>query len=300
MKYLITSILLLLMISTVWAWQDKSSSAALDSLVAAERAFSKTSVEKGVRNSFLEFFADDGIEFQPGPVNAKETLSKQSDVRPTTELKWEPVYADVAASGELGYTTGPYTFTDRRPETAATRYGHYFSIWKKQADGNWKVAVDCGIKTPVSGEGKEKFRAAVHAKGKLSTPNGNPEAERAGLLTYDKEFLKLSENQGLMYAYDRYLGTDCRMHRNGYLPFTDRSAVLTYLKATTRGITMKWWPLKSDVSVAGDLGYTYGSYEIDDANTRKPVEKGYYVRVWKRDANGTWNLVLDTTTPGPS
>ncbi len=33
---------------------------ALDSLVAAERAFARASIEKGVRDAFLEFLAEDG------------------------------------------------------------------------------------------------------------------------------------------------------------------------------------------------------------------------------------------------
>jgi ketosteroid isomerase-like protein len=29
------------------------------------------------------------------------------------------------------------------------------------------------------------------------------------------------------------------------------------------------------------------------------AEKGYYVRVWKRDASGRWKIALDTTHPLP-
>jgi ketosteroid isomerase-like protein len=58
-------------------------------------------------------------------------------------------------------------------------------------------------------------------------------------------------------------------------------------------------PIKSDVAQSDDLGYTYGSYEMKLAGTDK-IEKGYYIRVWKRDAGGKWKLVLDTFSPIPA
>ena len=298
MKYVIVPVLALLMLSTVCPWQDKKTSSALDAMVQSERDFAKTSVEKGIRDSFIEFFAEDGINFQPGPTKTKEAfLSRPAPAqKPTNVLNWEPIYADMASSGDLGYTTGPYTNVDNGPDKRPTRYGYYFSIWKRQADGTFKVAVDCGIQTPVpNGPQTLKLQTGVPAKGKLAIPGTPQETGRAELLTFDKEFLRNAESQGLMYAYGRYLSGDARMHRNGFFPFVDRAGIQTYLKM--KPIAMKWWPMKSDVSIAGDLGYTYGNYEISDPSTKKVTEKGYYVRVWKRDLNGTWNLVLDTTNP---
>jgi ketosteroid isomerase-like protein len=60
-------------------------------------------------------------------------------------------------------------------------------------------------------------------------------------------------------------------------------------------MTLSGEPIKADVSHSGDLGYAYGSYEVGGA---KP-EKGYYARVWKRDAQGRWRIVMDVTNPIP-
>ena len=54
----------------------------------------------------------------------------------------------------------------------------------------------------------------------------------------------------------------------------------------------------ADVAQSADLGYTYGTYELKREGEAKP-EKGYYVRVWKRDARGHWQIALDTTTTIP-
>jgi ketosteroid isomerase-like protein len=120
----------------------------LASLVETERAFARDCVERGVRDSFLAFFADDAISFWPHPVNAREALLKQPapSERPTTTLNWEPLLADVSGAGDLGYTTGPSLTTDDKQKPI--RSGYYFSIWRWQSDGSWKVELDIGIKTP--------------------------------------------------------------------------------------------------------------------------------------------------------
>ncbi len=56
----------------------------------------------------------------------------------------------------------------------------------------------------------------------------------------------------------------------------------------------------AEVAQSGDLGYTYGSYELKEtSNSNATTEKGYYARVWKRGANDQWQVMLDTTSPLP-
>jgi hypothetical protein len=52
-----------------------------------------------------------------------------------------------------------------------------------------------------------------------------------------------------------------------------------------------------DVSAAGDLGYTYGRYEL---TFKDATEKGYYARLWARDRGGPWKVVLEVTSPVPA
>jgi ketosteroid isomerase-like protein len=279
-------------------FSQRKSSPALDSLVAAERAFAATSVEKGIRDSFLMFFADEGINFQPHPTKTRESFLKRPApaVRPPVELNWRPIYADVSRAGDLGYTTGPYTFKDLSAEKRPTRFGYYFSIWKKQTDGAWKVVVDCGIETPDHSSQKLEFWPAAQIKWKAAR-NVNLESERASLNDLDRQFLKTSQSLGIVESYLKYLSSDARLHRDGLLPMTERAVVSSYLSSQISALS--WTPIKSDVAKSDDLGYTYGSYELKFAGTNKP-EKGYYVRVWKRDGQGAWKLVLDTFSPIPA
>src|SRR6266404_8866199 len=90
-------------------------------LVEMEHAFAKAAATKGTRDAFLEFLADDGIIFQPGPVNGKKFWTE----RPSRKglLSWEPVFADVSRAGELGYTTRPWEFRPDGPDDQPVAFG---------------------------------------------------------------------------------------------------------------------------------------------------------------------------------
>jgi ketosteroid isomerase-like protein len=292
-----TLALLLLLISIGVA--QKPNSSALMSLVETERAFAKMSVDRDVREAFLMFFADDGINFQPHPTRTREAFLKRPPPagRPTGVLNWEPIYADVAQAGDLGYTTGPYTFVDNSPQPGPTRYGFYFSIWKKQSDGSWKVALDCGIQTPDHSQQKLEFKPALQTRVPKAPGTFDAEQERASLLELDRTFQGEARTLGAQRAYLKYMSADARLHRNGVMPLLGLSAIQSYLGANKGEFTAAD-PIKADVAQSDDLGYTYGSYELRSAGVKGP-EKGYYVRVWKRDPQRQWKLVLDTLSPIP-
>jgi ketosteroid isomerase-like protein len=56
---------------------------------------------------------------------------------------WNATRVEVARSGELGYVSGTYEFTER--DTGGqpmTDKGKYLEVWKKQTDGSWKCVID--------------------------------------------------------------------------------------------------------------------------------------------------------------
>lgn len=277
--------------------QKSDRSSALASLVAAERAFAHTSVEKGIRDSFLEFFSDDAINFQPHPVKAREAILSRPapPVRPPVTLNWEPVWADVSAAGDLGYTTGPYTLTDNSPERRPTRHGYYFSVWKKQPSGDWKVALDLGIQVPSPPAQMPAFHAVkavqVRAPGFASL-----EAGRAAVKELERELQQRAQARGLSKAMLDYLTDESRLHRQGMLPMIGRDAIRAFL--SQKSLSASWEPMGADIARSGDLAYVYGSYELkDNPRAGATIEKGYYARVWKRMADGKWKLALETTSP---
>ena len=127
---------------------SKKGPAGLDEkqqMMDADRAFSKLSVEKGMKNAFLEYIDSNGVLLRPNqfPVigaDAIDFLIQQNDSSYT--LQWDPKNGAIAKSGELGYTYGLYKLQPKGKDTAI--YGTYVSIWKKQSDGSWKFVLDSG------------------------------------------------------------------------------------------------------------------------------------------------------------
>jgi ketosteroid isomerase-like protein len=289
----LVSILLIALFFTATAFSQKKKS-ALDAVVEAERAFARTSVEKGVRDSFIEFFAEEGIDFQPHPTKTREALSKRPATRSPIVLDWYPITADVSRAGDLGYTTGPYTLTDSK-ESKLVGQGYYFSLWKKQSDGTWKVVLDYGIRTNEPATEKI-FKAARPMKSKIFKAKVSLDLVREELLKVDRSFSALAKQAGAGKAFSTFSTDDVRVHRNGRAPITGVNAVHAFV--AEKPFSMSGEPIKSDVAESDDFGYTYGSYELQYTNSQE-TEKGYYVRTWKRDAQGNWKLVLDVAKPLP-
>lgn len=122
--------------------------ATADTLKQLEADFMKAATEHGSQG-YMSFYADDAVEVPNGApiLSGKESIAKTMGFldQKDNQLTWTPVGADMAASGDLGYTYGTYEFRTK-DETGKTvvDHGHYASIWKKQPDGSWKVALDMG------------------------------------------------------------------------------------------------------------------------------------------------------------
>lgn len=115
------------------------------SLLDADKAFSHVCETKGMKEAFIEYLDSNGVLLRPGhmPIvgaDAIDYLIQQNDSAYT--LSWQPSFAEVAASGELGYTYGMYALQMKDKDT--TIFGTYTSIWKKQSDGTWKFVLDTG------------------------------------------------------------------------------------------------------------------------------------------------------------
>ena len=56
-----------------------------------------------------------------------------------------------------------------------------------------------------------------------------------------------------------------------------------------------WKATKVEVAHSGDLGYVTGTYEINetDASGKLKTDKGKYLAVWKKQADGSWKCVAD-------
>ena len=117
-------------------------------LMAVDRDFARLSLEIGAHESFLAYIDDSCVLLRPNrqPVIGRKKIEEMYS-KPDTSftLKWEPLFAEIAESGDLGYTYGIYTVEMDSPEgNSVTRDGTYVTIWRKDANGNWKFVLDTG------------------------------------------------------------------------------------------------------------------------------------------------------------
>lgn len=66
----------------------------------------------------------------------------------------------------------------------------------------------------------------------------------------------------------------------------------------TPGFSLRWTPEEGEVAESGDLGYTWGSFEMTrtDPETGSPViKRGHYTCVWSKQDDGQWQCVLEST-----
>jgi ketosteroid isomerase-like protein len=279
--------------------------AALREMVETERAFAAMGAEVGVYDSFFKYFGEEGISFSRHPERFRERARKSPPPTPRPprqfKLEWWPVYGDVAESGDLGYNTGPTLVSDLTAQNRPSRHGYFFSVWKKQADGTWNVAVDMGTDTPgVDAAHQDRMRYTRAPQKKSSKVKRAAAEGRAELMKLEDEFFEAARKQAGRDAYIAYMAEYCRLHRSWNFPILGREAAGKYFAGQNLSVTA-WEAIDGGVSTSGELGYTYGRYEIRKTeNGAERTEKGYFTRVWKQDGRGKWKLVADVTNALPN
>nr|WP_262917559.1 nuclear transport factor 2 family protein [Aestuariivivens sediminicola] len=100
--------------------------------------------KEGMRTAFLNFAADEAVLLRNDSlIKGRPGIAYYMKNANSKGLHWEPEFADVSASGDLGYTYGEYTYsyTDSTG-TVQTARGIFHTVWKRQADNSWKFVWD--------------------------------------------------------------------------------------------------------------------------------------------------------------
>ncbi len=125
-------------------------------LLAADKAWSDSAVAFSASQTPEAFeklmspwaddavFLGDGMPRVTGKAAVRKVWGEMGKI-PGFSVKWAADGATVAASGDLGYTFGSneFTFKDAKG-VLMTAKGKYITIWRKQANGVWKGAMDMG------------------------------------------------------------------------------------------------------------------------------------------------------------
>lgn len=243
-------------------------------VASMERAFCVSVFELGIRDGFLRHFSPDGILFRPGPVVATEVLPTRPK-SPAT-LFWTPELADISSAGDLGYTFGPWELRPAGLEDTTFTNGTYATLWRREPDGTWRIALDCGI-----GHVLEPAKATLLA-GAIAEVRGasNPNRDDASTATItstavtdltrgSSELLELDRTirsasagsaDGADAATTDRIAKDCRFLRADHPPLVGVDQLRLAIGAD--GAPSTSTPEHAFVSRSADLGYVYGSYSM--------------------------------------
>jgi ketosteroid isomerase-like protein len=298
MRLLFVPLAILCLLPLMALAQKPQSPSALKQMVETEQAFSKSAEVKNTREAFMAFIADDGLLWRPRAVNGKKWMNEHpvtpSDKRPL--LAWQPMFAEMAQAGDLGYTTGPWEFKNDINDTKPSGYGHFVTLWKKQADGSWKFVVDLGISHPTSG-GPLIIWQVDHKTTSKSVKTVDVVKVTESLLERDRSYAAEALKLGVSSAFLAHAASDARLYLPENLPFIGRAGAVHMLATMKDPVTYQ--AIAGDVSRSGDLGYTHGTYEKSSAADPKKIsERGNYLRIWKKHG-AAWQIVLDVTNPVP-
>ena len=113
-----------------------------------ETAWAAAAAAKDVDKSVANY-ADDAVLLMPGMPAAKTKDAVRAAWKgmladPNMKIAFSPDRIEVSASGDLATTQGSYTMTMTNPKTKkpVEDKGSYITVYKKQADGNWKAIED--------------------------------------------------------------------------------------------------------------------------------------------------------------
>lgn len=283
-----TIFLISVLISSSVVAQEPDSSSALFQMREAERNFARASVMHGRNASFVENFADESIIFTDTWLTNGKQFWKDVKVRPLV-LKWEPEFMDIAESRDFGISTGPWEVQEYRPYTAPLATGYFLSVWKKQTDGTWQVILDAGSTTPTRTDYDRSFSFPAGADKPVPNPKlVNAESIREELTKREEQFLAAWKTNPLPATYASFLAPQVRMQREGYLPTTNMDTINVWAGQLNK--TLTWKTVGSGAASSGDLGFTYGLIEKrSDPNE----SKSHYVRIWKKEPEGGWKIIIE-------
>ena len=105
-----------------------------------EIAFAKSMADRN-HDAFVSFLAKDTIFLGNSTLKGSEAVAKawkRFFEKPDAPFSWAPEIVELDAAGRLALSTGPVTGPAGKPA------GTFTSVWRREADGQWKIVLDYG------------------------------------------------------------------------------------------------------------------------------------------------------------
>jgi ketosteroid isomerase-like protein len=262
--------------------------AALKAMLESEYAFSQKA-QTSVAGAFLDYLAEDSWVLNPGPAPGRPIYQAAKESKNT--LEWYQAMGDVAPSGDLGFTAGPWVYTNT--DSGKQLHGHFLTIWKRDARCQWHVQIDGGISHAMPKIAEPKLlpgRVPMSATGQ--PPPNLVAQDAAGHAASD--FQDTARRDGLAAALRTYgRDFDFVFFTDEQSPIGGAGAASEYL--SEHPIMGAWKEVAHGRSADASLMYSVG--ELTDRSKRSTHA---YVQIWQYDPKvANWGLRVLLVNPLP-
>ncbi len=260
--------------------QDPKQKEQLQQLIETEKAFAQASINVGTKAAFLNFLSNESIVFDKSmPVNGLEYW-QNIDLKGT--ITWKPVIAEIAGSLDFGYIVGNYQSHNTSATDKPSTFGSFVTLWKKQADNSWKVAVDMGVLHNEVKLNNAELTEIYPTFKPYELKNRMVLAERMVFMT-DHFYWKNAKSA--LNPFEPHLAENVRIYRKNLTPIIGKENAKVFLKKTYNK-NLVYTGLKAISSNAGDLVCVYGV--ISGAG-----KSGSYLRMYKQETKDAWKIVVE-------
>ena len=142
--------------------------------------------------------------------------------------------------------------------------------------------------------------ATLAAQGGVAASRFDAAAARRAVQDADRELSRASQSRDVE-AFLALLDADTVFVSESGPPARGRAAVREKWAQffAPAGPSLTWEPYEGEVSSQGDLGYTRGKFLFagKDAAGKPVAERGEYLSIWRKQPDGAWRMVVDSSVP---
>jgi ketosteroid isomerase-like protein len=129
----------------------------------------------------------------------------------------------------------------------------------------------------------------------------NLEQEKQNMMQTDIDFSNRSVEVGSQQAFIEYAANDVTLLKPNSYPIVGIDALKqSYIGKSDSSYKLTWKPSYAKIAKSGELGYTYGIWEVEIlvGDNKGETAQGTYATVWEKNEKGEWRFVLDTGNDG--
>jgi hypothetical protein len=253
-------------------------------IVDNERAFERAAIEHGTRAGFLEFLADSSVVLGPQPTPGR--AATEAGPSPGAPLRWRPDLASISGGGDFGWASGPFRAYATSVDDPPVAAGHYFTVWRHEEGGAWRVLFDGGVSHPFDDtlvphplEVTPRLRRTGGGHGRASDCSA--------------AFGELWQRKGRVAALKEFLANDARQLIAGAAPNDGRARWLGADALRTASLA-KLRTSKTLSADGDDVQVSYGEYDIAP-RLDTPSRRYIFVHAW--DVDSRCRLAVEVLNP---